>query len=411
MDKGKYLIIADDFTGSNDTGVQLKNNGIDVDVTLFPTDEKLDSSVVLDTESRTIPATDAYKKVLDMTKKVLKNNQFDIVYKKVDSTIRGNIGQELRAIVEVYQPDKVVFAPAFPKIGRTTKNGIHQLNGVPLMQTEMANDPLNPIWTDNLGEIIEHEFGKDYLTYSVDQIQPGMKLSASKFHIFDIDSDTQLNVLAQAMREQAGKILYVGSAGLASALFDKPSVSTPKNLPTFSVVGSISEVSLKQMNYAAANGISILTIDLNELVKKDVDTEYINRASSLLKAQKDVVLTVSRTKEDYYKTIERFHKLGVDDKFEVSRIIKETLAKVAKGVIAQEEISGMFLTGGDTATEIMHELGATGCAIQRELFTGVVESRLVGGPSAGLDIVTKAGAFGNESTLYESIQILKQKGE
>lgn len=409
MNAKKYLIIADDFTGSNDTGVQLKNNGIDVEVSLFPTDDKLTHSVVMDTESRTIPANDSYHKVHDMTATIMKNNSFDIVYKKVDSTIRGNIGKELRAIIEVYNPDKVVFAPAFPKIGRTTINGIHELNGVPLMKTEMANDPLNPITTDSLTKIVGDEFGQNYKTYSVDQIKPGMTLDNTLFHIFDIESDSQLSVLADEVRKQPGRILYVGSAGLASALFDHTSAPVTQDVPTFSVVGSISEVSLKQMSYAADKGIAVLSIDLNELVKSGVKQEYTDKALALLKEKKDVVLTVSRTREDYYKTIERFHTLGVDDKFEVSRIIKEALAGVAQGVVANFSIAGMFLTGGDTATEIMHELNATGCEILRELFTGVVESRLVGGQHSGLNIVTKAGAFGNESTLYESIQILKQR--
>ena len=59
MNKKKYLIIADDFTGANDTGVQLRKNGYKTEVQLFPTGELIDRSVVLDTESRTISATDA----------------------------------------------------------------------------------------------------------------------------------------------------------------------------------------------------------------------------------------------------------------------------------------------------------------------------------------------------------------
>ena len=55
----KYLIIADDFTGANDTGVQMKNRGIAVDVTLYPQKKKINSSVVLDTESRNLSANDA----------------------------------------------------------------------------------------------------------------------------------------------------------------------------------------------------------------------------------------------------------------------------------------------------------------------------------------------------------------
>lgn len=86
--KKKYLIIADDLTGANDTGVQLKKHNIDVDVLLFPTEETVDSSVVIDSESRILNADEAYTKVKSLTKKILNCNVFDIVYKKIDSTLR-----------------------------------------------------------------------------------------------------------------------------------------------------------------------------------------------------------------------------------------------------------------------------------------------------------------------------------
>lgn len=404
MSKSKYFIIADDFTGSNDTGVQLKNNGIDIEVMLFPRDSHIDHSIVLDTESRTIPAKQAFIKVKKMVTEVIKNNQFDLVYKKVDSTIRGNIGEEIHALLDVYQPDKVIFAPAFPEIGRTTVSGIHRLNGVRLMETEIAKDPLNPIWTDDLTDIVTKEFGDDYMLHSTDSLKPTMVLSKNRFHIFDIESEEQLLILAEVLRNTDGKVLYVGSAGLASAIFTPTSLKNP----VFSVIGSISEVSLKQMDYAATKGVNILTIDLNDLVKNNVEEIYAEKVIASLNAKKDTVLTVTRSKEDYYRTIKRFQKLGMDDKFEVSRIIKTMLARITGEIIQKAEISGLFLTGGDTAIEVVHTLGASGCRIQRELFTGIVESTLVGGKYSGLDIVTKAGAFGNEDAMYQSIQELKK---
>lgn len=50
--QSRYLIVADDFTGANDTGVQLRRRGKPTYVTMQGTFENLlGSSLVIDTES------------------------------------------------------------------------------------------------------------------------------------------------------------------------------------------------------------------------------------------------------------------------------------------------------------------------------------------------------------------------
>ena len=116
MTDKRFLIIADDFTGANDTGVQIKKHGLAASV-LLKTDDlsQTQGSVVLDTESRVISAEDAYARVKEALQAALKEGEYEFLYKKVDSTLRGNIIAEVKAMVEVCQPELVVFAPAFPK--------------------------------------------------------------------------------------------------------------------------------------------------------------------------------------------------------------------------------------------------------------------------------------------------------
>ena len=94
----KYLIVADDFTGSNDTGVQLKNRGIDISVVFHSEDmEDIESSVVLDTESRGMEKKEAYQYVASLMKEI-DFSDYSYVIKKVDSTLRGNVAEEINAI-------------------------------------------------------------------------------------------------------------------------------------------------------------------------------------------------------------------------------------------------------------------------------------------------------------------------
>ncbi|GAA3012877.1 four-carbon acid sugar kinase family protein [Tetragenococcus solitarius] len=396
--ENKYLIVADDFTGSNDTGVQLKKNNIDVDVLLFPSKELVENSVVLDTESRSLSEEDAYQKVKTLTADLVEKNQFSIVYKKIDSTLRGNIAQEVRALTEVYSPDIIVVAPAFPKIKRTTKKAVHYLDGVPLMETEIAKDPLTPLWTDNIYELFEKEFENSVKNISTRELENLTSLPENKVQVFDIEEEQDLEKVKELTLNDSRKILYVGSAGLAEYLFKRD------EWPTLSVVGSISQVSLQQMEYAKNKGFHVINIEINDLIIEDRVEKYTKLVCESLMRKQDTIITVTRKRQDYLETIELFKNLGVSDKKEVSRMIKETLAKITKNVLANTPVSRLFLTGGDTAIEVINELGAKGCKIQKELSTGIVESCLVGGKYEGMKLVTKAGAFGDKDSLYSSLK-------
>ncbi|GMA08357.1 membrane protein [Tetragenococcus halophilus subsp. flandriensis] len=396
--ENKYLVVADDFTGSNDTGVQLKKNNINVDVLLFPSKESVENSVVLDTESRGLSGEDAYQKVRTLTSDLLEKNQFSVVYKKIDSTLRGNVAKEIHAMLDIYSPDLVVMAPAFPKINRTTKNAIHYLSEAPLMETEIANDPLTPIWTDNICEILKAEFNEPIKNISTEELEDLQHFPEDRFQVFDIEEERDLKKIRELTRDESRRILYVGSAGLAEYLFKK------EELPTLSVVGSISEVSLEQMDYAKNKGFNVINIEINDLIIENRIEKYTKIVCESLANGLDTIITVTRKKQDYLETIELFKSLDIMDKREVSRIIKETLAKITKNVLPITPVSSLFLTGGDIAIEVINELDGKGCKIQEELTTGIVESRLVGGKHDGMVVITKAGAFGNKDSLYLSLK-------
>src|SRR5215207_7344578 len=111
-------IIADDLTGAADTGVQLVRAGYRTAVFFRATEVIADDlgAVAFDTDSRTMPAGFAAKRVLDAAHSV---RGARIVCKKLDSTLRGNVAAELAAVSGVLHPDCVIVAPAFPAAGRT----------------------------------------------------------------------------------------------------------------------------------------------------------------------------------------------------------------------------------------------------------------------------------------------------
>ena len=93
---------------------------------------------------------------------------------------------------------------------------------------------------------------------------------------------------------------------------------------------------------------------------------------------------------------------------EVSALTKETIGKLVSAILKQVRVSGLFMTGGDTAISVINHLGAQGSRIDSEVLTGFVLSRLQGGANDGLPIITKAGAFGGLKDVYYCIYRMKE---
>ena len=90
------LVLADDFTGALDTGVQFVKQGIktevltvkDLDFTAYDTDV-----LVINTETRHLSGSETFAIISNLVKKA-KEAGVKYVYKKTDSALRGNIGAE-----------------------------------------------------------------------------------------------------------------------------------------------------------------------------------------------------------------------------------------------------------------------------------------------------------------------------
>src|SRR3712207_6339570 len=112
-------IIADDLTGAADSGGQLARPGYRTAVVFhiaeFPAKSDCDA-VAVDMDSRSLPAGFASKRVLEAGRTM---NNARVIYKKIDSTLRGPVAAELAAALGATGQAKAVVAPAFPsEIGR-----------------------------------------------------------------------------------------------------------------------------------------------------------------------------------------------------------------------------------------------------------------------------------------------------
>jgi uncharacterized protein YgbK (DUF1537 family) len=404
----RYLIIADDFTGANDTGVQLRRRGYSTAV-LFagrPLPDGADCAVI-DTESRGLSPRDAAA-AMDRACAEVDFARYKYVLKKVDSTLRGNIAAELQAMDRAFAPELVIFAPALPDLGRTTEGGVHRLKGVPITRTELARDPKKPVREDNLAALLREVYTEPVTHVGLDAVRSGGYLGLERGRVFSFDAVTNEDMrrIIGAARSTGRRVLWVGTAAMADNLMELER-RTP---PVLGVVSSVSDVAGTQVRAAADAGISLVAVPFHRLISgEEVPGKYAAAALELLRAGRDTILvssvTLDRSELDRSLAAGRARDLSAA---QVSEFVQDAVGAMAAEVLASVPVSGVFASGGDTAMGLLSRLGADGSEILSEISVGIPLVRLVGGGMPGLRMVTKAGAFGAPDAVTFAFRKLKE---
>ncbi|GBF22954.1 type III effector Hrp-dependent outer protein [Candidatus Gastranaerophilus sp. (ex Termes propinquus)] len=162
---GVIGIIADDLTGANDTALQFQRHGCKVEIILdydnLPLKCPNTAAWAVSTESRNIDPELAAKKTRDVICHLKENLNIEYFYKKIDSTLRGNIAAEIYAALEATQKEAAIIAPAFVQEGRITIGGFQLLKGTPIERTEAARDPHAPIYDSSIPIILKKQIDKN----------------------------------------------------------------------------------------------------------------------------------------------------------------------------------------------------------------------------------------------------------
>src|SRR5215212_4818190 len=391
-------VIADDLTGAADTGVQFVRAGYRTAVFFRATQMLADDldAVAFDTDSRTMPAGFAAKRVLDAAHIA---RGASIVYKKLDSTLRGNVAAELAAALDGAHRGRAVVAPAFPAAGRTTVGGIQRVHGGPVDETEMANDPHTPVGEAHIPSLLAEAFSSIGALSVEDLADPDLvrrALQDNECVVADAERDADLEAVVRAVPDPA-RVLWAGSAGLALALgsvypgpcAEDASVHRAPVRPVLVVVGSLSGVAREQVRRLVREYGEM------DIVEGGKETGAVQDAVGAAKeALAGGTCAVVHSPEERSGSGESV--LG-------------SLAEVVAHLSEEELFEGLILTGGATAVGVARRLGASGIRLQGEVESGVPVGSLIG--PRPYPIVTKAGGFGGPGTLVGAVEALAHSGE
>lgn len=417
----KMIVIADDFTGSNDTGVQLAKKGARTEVMLTPTQKpsRRADVLVINTESRAIPAAQAARAVQQALAPWCEGVTAPLVYKKIDSTFRGNVGAEVTAAMRAANRTLAVIAAAIPAAGRTTRDGLCLVNGTPLLETEFASDPKTPIISSRIAELVTLQSDIPVHEVSLDDVRGG-RLSAllvafaaegECMVVVDAVEDRDLSLIAHAICEQEALPLLVGAAGLANALPVRLFMQEKQALPVLVVAGSMSEATRRQVNKALCQDrAKVVDIDVSRLASADFEQEIasvVEQACALLSRQHHTILRTSRCADDRQMIDTLCASVGMSRQALGERL-SQRLGIITLRIIEQARIGGLFLTGGDIATAVASALGAEGYRIQSEVAPCIPCGTFVNSEIDDLPVITKAGGFGSDSTLCDALYFIEE---
>lgn len=423
------FMIADDLTGANDSGVQLTGYGIRTSV-LFHVDKPLSleqEAIVVDTDSRGSTKENAYRKIKEVMH-FFQPDKDQIVYKKIDSTLRGNLGSEIDAMYEAIHPDFMVIAPAFPKNGRKTIRGYHYLNDTLISETEMANDPHTPVNESYIPDLLQKQTNRETALIKFTDLEKGYEhvkevldvlyRQRIPYIVVDAVNEQHLQLIAQYVTKSGYSVCWVGSAGLANELPEvygfkfeqKPLLMPQATESVMLVVGSVSQISRRQLEFVLqAPGVK--GVELNSVAL--IENEQA-RNMELNRALKQVIDEISNGYHiAVYSTgsaehIAQARQVGIRNglnELEVSQRISRSLGEVSARIVEQCGIKRMVLTGGDTAKQVCTHLGITGFELMGEVEMGIPLGRTIG--RERMYVITKAGAFGKDTSLLHAIDKLK----
>jgi uncharacterized protein YgbK (DUF1537 family) len=425
----RALVVADDLTGAMDSGHEFAARGFDTVVTLV--EEQVDSDVlVVDTDSRSASASAAERAV----EEAIDIYPAALVYKKVDSTLRGNPIAETDTAIAAAEADLALVAPAFPATGRTTVDGAHLVDGVPV--TEALDDAGTPP-TSHLPTLLA-DSAYPVATCPIACVERGSEAIRASFPdvgepvivVPDASSEEHLDAIARAVAENDRRVLFVGSAGLARHVRLPEGGSTnrqeaggeatngeptddgspkPERTPTggvLGIAGSAHPRTIEQLGALSAE--RVIELDVARAVT-DPATAATAASTPAIEALSDgqtAVVTSVPDREAIERAREAGAAAGVED---VGERLERALATVAGEVYAEHTPEGLFLTGGAIAIGVLDELDATGVrptgeAIER----GVPVGAVLGGHAHDTATITKAGGFGTERTIANCLACLRQ---
>ncbi len=416
----ELVVIADDFTGALDTGIKFAGTGAktsmfigaDIDFDTLSAETEI---VIVDTETRHRDPADSYRIVYDLVS-LCRQNGVLRYYKKTDSALRGCIGAELAALSDALN-ESVHFIPALPSENRYTENGVHYIDGTPVSKSVFGNDPFEPVRFDAITDIIGEQ-----ADVCVINVNNGNNIACrdegnTEKAVFAYDARTlaDLEQIADYLRNHDCLKATAGCSGFARVLQkmlplnDNGGRTIERKDGMFAVCGSINEVTLSQIKYAADHGFELVTLSeqqklMPDYFKTEEGMRFLNELESKCRGERPVIVNVDPGEKVISKDDQCVRDYGLDEHGLRERIT-ERLGEIAEFWLDLDLNHVLIMSGGDTAYGFLKRIGVKEVTPICEVWQGSVLFSIMRDQKP-LYIVAKSGGFGDQEFFIKAESML-----
>ncbi len=434
--------VADDLTGATTTGVLLARSKARTAV-FFNEEaavkaegvEDLDA-ILISSNSRPLPANEAYEKVKSATA-ALKHMGVKYFSKRIDTTLRGGVGVEIDAMMDVVGDDAVaVVVPAMPQSRRILVGGYSVIDGVALINTPVAQDVRTPVKENYIPRLLGQQTRRNVNLVTLDEVLEGEEAirdaleaareAGGEVIIVDAITIEDVEEIAKACIELKWNVIAVDPGPFTSKLAyyrdligrEEPNIPPEAEEDGRTVLiaaGSATPVTKKQMEVLCEDPrhvrISVDPVALIEGGDAALDEAFraVHKAEDLLNSENPprAILFETALHGELLNLAEEDSKRHYAEGMSADRInaglgtiISQLLELCGRGKIA-----GLYTTGGDTMVNVCYQLGVECIEVMDYVIPQTDIGRLVGSYD-GLPIVGKGGLTGNDRTACDIVDRL-----
>ncbi len=413
----KLLLISDDFTGALDTGIQFAQYGAKTKIITtsnaeeYLFDKNGTEVLVINAETRHLPGEQAYKIVYNLTKSAVLAGVSHI-YKKTDSGLRGNIGSELKALLDASEEKFLPFIPAYPQMNRVTIRGFHYIDGQPIRESVFGKDPFEPVISSDVRDLFDPDKTNIELFSQRDRYKT--EFDTSTIGIFDAKSDYDIQNIAEFLKNNNQLKIMAGCAGFASFLpqllkFKKRNFSVPVPSQSLLVMcGSLNPISKAQIEYAERKGFGRIVLAPGQQLEQDFLSSregalWVEALENTFMRYPVVMMDtgVSDMSIANYENPVSLHDVRVS--------IASALGEIVKKLLDINCNHTLMIIGGDTLLGFFNQINCNEIYPVCEIEAGTVLS-YINYKNQRLWIISKSGGFGKQDIIYKIAKKLKLAG-
>lgn len=429
-----YVIIADDLTGANATGVLIKKLGLKP-VTLMNSLRKDDleksyDTVLYSTDSRGVEKEDAYERVYQATEFFF-NQNVKVYGKRIDSTLRGNIGSEIDGMLDALPKGTIAaVVPSFPEANRQAVGGYLLVNGKALEDSDAAKDGKKPINSSIIEKLVKEQSKYEAASIYIEDIKKGcenlqnkiLKLydEGKKLIIFDALDNNDLEIISKALINTNIKFISVDPGPFTAAVInqhivlDKESKRDKKiSNKVLMSIGSITDTTRAQLEKLSKNR-DIFKIDINSrAILSDINTKHkeIDRVINKVIENKELYDVFCVVLDSLYEEV----RINLDEEAKKQNTTKEFLSQIMNTSVAEisyrimkeiKSIKGIFSSGGDISVSICRKFNSAGLELLDEVMPLAAYGKFIEGEFPDMKIVSKGGMVGKEDGMELCVDYL-----